>query len=501
MNVQNLKIYIPSDDRTLVEGLSFTLKKGDKAVLIGEEGNGKSTLLKAVCGAGSVPYAVVTGNISAGEKIGYLAQELSSSGTVAEFFADTPFFGMSNPADRAEIAKTLKISPDIFFSPQLVNTLSGGEKVKIQIARLLLEQCDLLLLDEPSNDIDISTLIWLEDYIAGLQIPLLFVSHDETLIENTANMIIHIEQLRKKTVPRVTVARTDYASYVAERMKGIQKQAQVAQKQSENYQKKVRRWREIYEKVQTDLKNCSRQDPGTGRLLKKKMRSVKAQERRNEREKKNLALPPDFEEAVATSFPAVSLPSGKVVLDMSLGELSAGGKTLAKNIKLKITGPAHIAIIGKNGAGKTTLLKKIKEILLQNKDFKTAYMPQDYLDELDGALSPVAVLSDGTKQGLTDARTHLGCMRFRPEEMFRPLSELSGGQKAKLVYLKMVLAGSNVLLLDEPTRNFSPLTNPVIRRVLADYGGAIISVSHDRKYIDEVCDTVYELTENGLTEI
>jgi len=94
----------------------------------------------------------------------------------------------------------------------------------------------------------------------------------------------------------------------------------------------------------------------------------------------------------------------------------------------------------------------------------------------------------------------LGSMRYTPDEMFHPMSELSGGQKAKILFLKMILSGANVLLLDEPTRNFSPLSNPVIRQVLKDFGGSIISISHDRKYIEEVVDTVYELTPKGLVK-
>ncbi len=501
MNVTNLKIKLIESGRTLVEGLTFTLKKGDKAVIIGEEGNGKSTLLKAIYDKSSVEsYAVIEGAVRADEKIGYLPQEPDFRGTVREFFhAGTAF--EPAPAEKADVASDLGLSLGFFDSAQDVSTLSGGERIKIQIAKLLLERCDLLLLDEPSNDVDISALIWLEDFLSQTEMPVLFVSHDETLIENTANMIIHMEQLRRKTVFRVTVSRTDYRTYVESRLYGIQKQTQVAQKQKENFDKKVRRWREIYEKVQKDLRSCSRQNPSGGRLLKKKMHSVKAQERKNEKEKETLTALPDFEEAIKAAFPPASLPSGKVVLDLSLGTLGIGGKILSENISLKITGNAKICIVGDNGAGKTTLLKIILERLKQNPSLKIAYMPQNYLDALDTDLSPVQYLSDGTKKGETDARTLLGCMKYREEEMVCPSGSLSGGQKAKLVYLKAVLSGCNVLVLDEPTRNFSPLSTPVIRSAFSEFGGAMICVSHDRKFIDEVCGTVYRLTPDGLVLI
>lgn len=126
-------------------------------------------------------------------------------------------------------------------------------------------------------------------------------------------------------------------------------------------------------------------------------------------------------------------------------------------------------------------------------------MPQNYEELLELSMSPVEYLAEtGDKEEETRIRTYLGSLKYTPEEMDHAISELSGGQKAKILLLKMSLSGANVLILDEPTRNFSPLSNPVIREILSEYQGAIISISHDRKYIRQVCDIVYELTEEGL---
>lgn len=126
-------------------------------------------------------------------------------------------------------------------------------------------------------------------------------------------------------------------------------------------------------------------------------------------------------------------------------------------------------------------------------------MPQNYEELLELSMSPVEYLAEtGDKEEETRIRTYLGALKYTPEEMDHAISELSGGQKAKVLLLKMSLSGANVLILDEPTRNFSPLSNPVIREILSEYQGAIISISHDRKYIRQVCDIVYELTEEGL---
>lgn len=209
---------------------------------------------------------------------------------------------------------------------------------------------------------------------------------------------------------------------------------------------------------------------------------------------------PESEEAIIVGFSGeVAVPAGKTVLDFHLDKLEVDGKTLARDINLNVRGAEHICIIGRNGAGKTTLLHEIAEALLSRTDLRAAYMPQDYAESIDMSQSPVEFLAASGKKGeITRAKTYLGSMKYTEEEFAHSISELSGGQKAKLFFLKMILDESNVLLLDEPTRNFSPLSNPVIREILKNFGGAIISVSHDRKYISEVCGKVIELTENGL---
>ena len=127
-------------------------------------------------------------------------------------------------------------------------------------------------------------------------------------------------------------------------------------------------------------------------------------------------------------------------------------------------------------------------------------MPQNYEELLDLSLTPVEFLSDGSKESISMMRTYLGSMKFTADEMTHPMQELSGGQRAKVMLLYLDTSGCDAVLLDEPSRNFSPLSNPVIRRMLSAYQGAIISISHDRKYIAEVCDKVYELTAEGLMQ-
>ena len=145
------------------------------------------------------------------------------------------------------------------------------------------------------------------------------------------------------------------------------------------------------------------------------------------------------------------------------------------------------------------MLKEIADELLIRKDLHACYMPQNYEDLLEPEQTPVEFLASvGDKEEQDRICTYLGSMKYTADEMRHPVRELSGGQKAKLLLLKMSIQRCDVLLLDEPTRNFSPLSAPVIRRILKNYCGAIISVSHDRKYIEEVCTDVYELDHTGL---
>lgn len=508
LQIRNLTITHRKDYKIILEDFSFVLNAGDKAVVIGEEGNGKSSLLKWIFQPELIEsYADANGErIINNERLGYLPQELSekdSRKTIYEFFTENAVFWEKTPKELGKLAKTFGVQQDFYYKTQTMGTLSGGEKVKAQLMRLLIEEPTMLLLDEPSNDLDIETLEWLEKFISESECGVLFISHDETLIEQTANVVIHIEQLRRKTKSRYTVMRMPYKQYITQRRANFDRQEQVAFNQRREQKLKEEKIRKIQQKVENVQNSISRQDPHGARMLKKKMHAVKAMEHRYERESAELLKEPEEETAIFVKFgeniPAI--PSGKTVLEYSLGELySADGKSiLAKDIFLQIRGSEKICIVGKNGAGKTTLLKKIVSDLAGRTDIRAEYMPQDYTDLLEAGQTPVEFLCEtGDKAEETKIRTYLGSMKYTADEMNHPLAELSGGQKAKLFMLKMSVSGANVLIMDEPTRNFSPLSGPVIRKMLKSYPGAIISISHDRKYIGEVCDRVLTLSENGL---
>lgn len=512
--VKNLTITHKKDLTTLVEGLSFTLAPGDRAAVIGEEGNGKSTVLKLLYDSAlAEPYAEWTGEIvDKGLRKGYLAQELTPEElalSVWELCQRTPAFGDADPRALDRAARQVGLAPEVFWDGRPMSTLSGGERVKLRLALLLLGRPDVLLLDEPSNDLDVPTLEWLGGVLLGSQVPVLYISHDETLLKRTANMVIHLERLRRRTLPRCTVSRTGYGEYVERRQAGFAHQEQKARKERAEYDAKMEKFRQIRDKVEhaqahvPGYNSAGIPNPAEGRLLKKKMHAVLSMGRRFEREKEDMTAMPEWEEAILTFFDAgrSAFPAGKTALRLDVPELTAGDRVLARDVRLWVTGPEKIGIVGPNGAGKSTLLKLVADELLPRQDIRAAYMPQDYGDLLLGDKTPVEVLApSGHKDDITRARTLLGNMKYKAEEMEHPAAGLSGGQRAKLLFLSMVLNGANVLVLDEPTRNFSPLSAPVIRRVLADFPGVLISVSHDRLYLEQVCTRVLELGPDGLKE-
>ncbi len=508
LQIKNLTITHKTDFRILLQDFSFVLNQGEKAAVIGEEGNGKLTLLRLIHEEyPACPYVEYTGEIlKNGIRTGYLAQELDESElekTVLEYCEGFYDFYSLSPREIAEISGRLSLEAELLYSDQKMRCLSGGEKVKVQFARLLMERPDVLLLDEPSNDLDLDMLAWMENFINTCGLPVMYISHDETLLARTANVIIHLEQSRRKTVASYTVVRTGYEEYVSARAARLTREEHMARREICQWKQQQERFRKIQQKVEHQQKSVSRQNPHGGALLKKKMHAVKALERRFAREQENLTDIPDVEEAIFLKLRTdEQLPASKRILELHDARIVLGEKVLAENLSLSVTGPEKICITGKNGTGKTTLLKEIAGILLGRRDIKAAYMPQDYSEILDMEKTPVDFLcSFGSHEEVSRIRTYLGSMKYTADEMKHRACQLSGGQKAKLLLLRMSLDGCNVLILDEPTRNFSPLSGPVIRRALKDYQGAVISVSHDRKYMEEVCDKRYCLTEKGLLEM
>lgn len=528
--ISNLTIVLKKDLRTLIKDFSFVLNKNDKVGIIGEEGNGKSSLLKVLYNPEETSkYLEITGNISIkDEKIGYLPQMIDEEKlnlSISELLNKEIDYSLLDYKKYYLYIDTFHLDEDKLLSDEIkVKSLSGGERIKLFLLIELMKEPTILLLDEPSNDLDLSSLNLLEELIKNIDIPVMFISHDESLLSKCANKIIHIESLKSKSEPRVTIKSLNYDEYFTSREDFIDKNTKEYNKDKENFEKKMDKFNRVYQSVNHALNTVSRSQPGVAKNLKDKMHAVKSMEKRYAKEKENLTQKYEVEEGINLKFDNLNIldvkgnssnsktnclidPS-KVVLDLNIEQLKINNEiTLVdKPISLYIKGSKKIAIIGENGVGKSTLLKLIYKELASKSSFNVGYMSQNYEDELLNYMSPLDYLAKevgaSTKEELTKIQTYLGSLKFTYDEMNRSISSLSGGQKAKIFFTKLILKKVNVMLLDEPTRNISPLSNKSFIKSIKQYKGVIIAVSHDRNFIYQVFDEIYELSsEIGLQQI
>ena len=231
--IKDLELQLAKDMRTLISGFNFSFVSNQKIALIGEEGNGKSSLLKAIYDKSLISdYIDVSGSIfKEKEIIGYLPQHLPNklnNISIRDFI-----YGKDRDIDYSKLYRfidNLGIKEELLDTNIRLFDLSGGEKIKIQLLDILLDNPTVLLLDEPTNDLDIDSIIWLESFINSQKIPIMFISHDERLLENCANTVILFEQLSRKTIPKHTIEKLDYKSFVNKRWNAIETQEKNAKK-------------------------------------------------------------------------------------------------------------------------------------------------------------------------------------------------------------------------------------------------------------------------------
>lgn len=507
ISVNQLTLKVIKTSIPIIHNLSFTVNKGDKIAIIGHEGTGKTTLLKYLYNPKSLNFMEkASGKLNITGRIGYLEQDIQSRwknvDTLSYFLKDTPEDRINTL--RYDTLKSLawalekvEFPQEHFIDEKPLNDYSGGEVVKLALAKLLLEDNDILFLDEPTNDLDFDTILFLETFIARSDKAVLFVSHDERLLENTAEAIIHLQRTHKRKAAISYFERMPYEAYKAHRLNQYQSQRMRALKERQDYRDKMKRFRQIYQTVEHQQNQAVR-NPSLARLLKKKIKHLKSQENRFQKEKQEMTPIPESEQSIEIFFDStIQLASQKLVLDLKNYCLKDYGKVLSQSINLLLKGPQKIVITGKNGVGKTTFLKTIKP-MIEAKGLSVGFMPQSFqsLETAHSVLDFLNVSHAPKKEA--EVRKILGSLAFERDEMIKPPHELSGGQKAKLFILKMIIDKNNVLILDEPTRNLSPLSAPEIRDMLIQYKGAIIAVSHDRTFIEEVFDDMYVMKPDGL---
>ncbi len=508
LTIKHLNIHNTKNGFSFVNNLTISLNPGDKCAIIGEEGTGKSTLLKRVMDPNMVSYATVKGHVETKGKIGYLEQDIKArwqDETIEKYLLNEHPNETIDYRVYDRLGMLSKVLDAVMFPMQnfdlhkSITQCSGGEIVKLGLAKLLLHDYDIYLLDEPTNDLDFDTIVFLESFIQkNDHKTIVFISHDERLLENTATSIIHLLRVQKKQTALTYVEKMSYTDYKYHRLKRDEHQTSVVKKSRAEHKKKLERFRSIYQSV-SHAQDQAVRNPSEARLLAKKMKQLKAMERRYEKDADSIDVIPELPKPLELFFPDnVLVPKGKTILDFECDTLEIDGCILSKNITLLLKGPEKIVITGKNGCGKTTLLKTIQKHFLKHSDLNVGYMPQSYdlLENYESVLTFLNATHDRPREARV--RKMLGAIGFEREEMDVSPAYLSGGQKAKVFLLKMVLEEKEVLILDEPTRNLSPLSAPEIYRLLNDFQGAIICVTHDRAFIEAVFDALYILTEEGL---
>ena len=499
IKINHLTITQNKDLRDLVSDLNINIQDGEKVAIIGEEGNGKSTLLKTLMGEKLAGFSI-RGEIQSDlQSLAYIPQHLPEE--LNKKSLQDYFFLESTDLDYSilyRLAEELHFDSSRFASDQEIGSLSGGEALKIQLIHEFAKPFEILFLDEPSNDLDIEMVDWLKKQIQKMRQTVIFISHDEDFLSQTADTIVHLRLVKHRKEAESLVEHLDYDRYSEQRRANFARQSQQAANDQRSYDKTMEKHRRVKQNVETALRNTK--NDVAGRLLAKKMKNVLSQEKRFEKAAKSMTQKPLEEEQIQLFFSDIEpLATSKVLVRLENETLSIGERMLAQGLQLTVRGQEKIGIIGSNGVGKSTLLAKLYQLLSGKREISLGFMPQDYQETLQLDLSPVEFLSQtGHKEEIQKIQSHLASLNFSYPEMHHQIHSLSGGQQGKLLLLNLVLRKPNFLLLDEPTRNFSPTSQPEIRKLFANYSGGLLTVSHDRRFLKEVCTSIYSLTEHGL---
>lgn len=517
LNVEHLYKYF--NGQALLKDINFTVEDREAVGLIGINGCGKSTLLNIITGSegyDKTPEGLGSVNIAGKASIGFLRQNsgLNSELTIGEemknAFAplletlDKMKFLEKKMADGGDIdsisheyaelssyfeardgyridVKIKQVLNGMGFgstpTDRVISTLSGGEKTRLALAKLLLEEPNLLILDEPTNHLDFETLMWLEDYLKGYKGAIIIVSHDRYFLNKVCTRICEIEQ------GRLTSYRGDYSSYLVQKKMNSERQL----KEYEAQQKEIAK---LEDYVAKNLVRAS-----TSKMAKSRQHMLD----RIERIDKPLMY---------TKPPKIKLeydiePTKEIVrvvdCPLVVGE-GADKKELIKSLTMNVRRGEHVAIIGANGIGKTSILKLIQGIIPHEGgniswggNVKISYFEQEHaiLDPHKTVLEEI--MDRYPRLSEQQARSVLGAVLLAGENVFKPISVLSGGERAKLCFAIMALNRGNVLVLDEPTNHLDLSTKEVLEDALAEFGGTIILVSHDRYLLNKVASRIIEI--------
>lgn len=521
----------------ILENITFSIEKGDRIGIVGINGAGKTTLLNVLTGEASKTSGSLY--IAKGQKIGYLKQidDFEQDETIIEVaekvyrpikeleieivelnekisgiankklesdkqddidkelknlydkisFLQDKFErvgGFSYKSEKKGILSAMNFPENTY--DKKIKTLSGGERTRLALAILLMEKPDILILDEPTNHLDMGTLNWLEQYISNYNGTVIETSHDRYFLDETVTKIFDIENHKLK------VYKGNYTQYVEKKKADLEARLKAFKKEEEEIKRQeilIRKYKER----------------GTEKLAKRAASREKKLEKIDRLEK-----PEILKDSFSLSFKE-NFPSGKDVffgegIVKYLGEGDSRRKIL-NNLNFDIKRGEKICIIGANGTGKTTFLKILVEKLFPNEGyFKIGHnVDIGYYDQNQDSLNQENTLKEELHnefRNYTDGeiRGFLGRFLFSNEQVTLKVKELSGGEKGRLTLIKLMLGGHNVLILDEPTNHIDIKSKEIIEEALTNFEGTVITVSHDRYFLNRIPGRILELTRDGFKE-
>ena len=510
---------------SILENVNFTVNEYDKIGIIGVNGTGKTTLFKIISGI----YGYDSGDIYTSKdcEIGYLEQNTNfhSENTILEevlevfkdviemekylrdlehkiseessntnsttleklmneysnkleAFSDMNGYGYKSEAKG--VLKGLGFSDEDMDKP--ISILSGGEKTRVLLGKLLLKKPTLLLLDEPTNHLDSEAIEWLEVFLKQYKGTVILISHDRYFLDQVVNRIFEIHNKKLKTY------NGNYSDFI--KASAIEKELEL--KKFEDQQKDIKKQEKSIERLKAF---------GREKHLKRARSKEKALAKVDVLDK-----PEAYRKKAKIEFNP-SVTSGNDVLQLRDISMGYGERILFKDLNLDIYRGEKVALIGANGIGKSTLFKIImNEITPLSGDIKfgtnvnVSYFHQEQKTlNLDNTIID-KIWEDNKQLTQTSLRTMLGAFLFEGEEVFKKISTLSGGERARVAILKLILSNANLLLLDEPTNHLDIDSKEVLEEALSSYTGTIFTISHDRYFLNTVVDKVLVLDENGITE-
>lgn len=529
LSLENVsKIY---NGNTVLDNVALTIEDNDRIGLVGVNGCGKSTLLRIITGEEepetqpepNVAHVAITKSAS----IGFLAQNtgLDRSSTIIEEMTSVFSWLLKIGDELRELEKTMaspeahsdekrfaEISEEyarktaIFESndgylinvkinkvlngmgfgtdtyDRVISTLSGGEKTRLALSKLLLENPNLLILDEPTNHLDFNTIMWLEDYLKDYKGALLIVSHDRYFLDKLTTSTCEIERGRLKRY------KGNYSAFTKLKEADVIRQMKEYEAQQEEIAK-------LQDFIDRNLVRAT-----TSNMAKSRIKKLEAMELIEKPVTNTKSAKIKFEYDIAPPIDVLTVKN----IDVSVGS-GYDRKTLVDNLSFEVKRGEKLGIIGSNGIGKSTLLKIIQHILPCShgsvewtKNIKISYFDQEnsQLDfnktVMEEVHSRYRTMSD------LEIRSILGSVRMVGENVFKPISVISGGERAKLCFAIMMLERGNVLILDEPTNHLDIDTKEVLEKALCDYDGTIIFVSHDRYLLNRLATRILEITPDSV---